>query len=133
MLALTYGAMHLSLRGAALDMARVSSLLLGALFIALGGMLGKVRPNWFVGVRTPWTLSSKLAWTRTNRLGGWLLIGEGAILIVAGLLVGRWALAAALPTIGGGTVWLTIYSYRVWRDDPDKTPPAGTLPAEEAH
>lgn len=132
MLALTYGAMHLSLRGYALDMGRVTSLLLGALFIVLGGMLGKVRPNWFVGVRTPWTLSSKLAWTRTNRLGGWLLIAEGATLIVAGLLVGRWALAASLPIIGGGTIWLTIYSYRVWRDDPDKTPPAGTLPAEEA-
>jgi uncharacterized membrane protein len=32
--------------------------------------MGKIRPNWFVGVRTPWTLSSKLSWDKTHRLAG---------------------------------------------------------------
>ena len=71
--------------------------IVGALFVVIGSVLGRVRPNWFVGVRTPWTLSSKVSWERTNRAGG-----------------------------GIGTLGLVVYSYRLWRDDPDKTSPAGS-------
>lgn len=104
---------------------------MGALLVAIGSVLGKVRPNWFVGIRTPWTLSSKLAWTKTQRLGGWLLIAEGLIVMATGLLGGAWALGASLVAMVVGASWTVVYSYLVWRADPDKTAPAGTLPAEE--
>jgi uncharacterized membrane protein len=42
----------------------------GLLFIVLGNYLTRVEPNWFVGIRTPWTLSSDTVWRKTHRMGG---------------------------------------------------------------
>ena len=62
------------------------STLIGVLFVGLGNVMGKIRPNWFVGFRTPWGLNSPDVWTRTHRFGGRLMLGLGLVLIVAGLL-----------------------------------------------
>jgi uncharacterized membrane protein len=132
LLAALYSALVLSLRGVAIDMARVAPLLAGTLLVAIGSVSGKVRPNWFVGVRTPWTLSSKLAWTKTQCLGGWILIADGLLLAVAGVVFrSASAIGAALGALVGSLLLLYIYSWRVWRTDPYRTPPAGALPAEE--
>lgn len=47
---------------------------IGLLFIVLGNYLGKVRKNFFIGIRTPWTLASDEVWSRTHRLGGWVFV-----------------------------------------------------------
>jgi uncharacterized membrane protein len=108
----------------------VVSVLVGVLCIVMGFTMGKVRPNWFMGVRTPWTLSSKRAWIKTHRLAGWLLLVLGLVLIGTGLLN-----AALVTVLIWGTVAetaiLVLYSYLVWRSDPDKMPPAGTLPGPQ--
>jgi uncharacterized membrane protein len=57
------------------------------LFIALmGNVLGKVRRNFYVGVRTPWTLASDVVWDRTHRLAAWLMVAGGLIGLAALLL-----------------------------------------------
>ena len=43
---------------------------IGLLFYYIGILTENAEQNWFVGVRTPWTLSSKKVWKRTNRLAG---------------------------------------------------------------
>ena len=43
---------------------------IGLMFIVLGNYMGKVRKNFFIGIRTPWTLASDEVWNRTHRLGG---------------------------------------------------------------
>lgn len=97
--------------------------LVPALIIAvLGNYLGAVRSNFFFGVRTPWTLSSELSWDRTNRLAGRLLVPLG--LIVALMALAGWALAGLVTYVVllvasmGAAV---VYSYRVWRDDPQRS------------
>lgn len=65
------------------DMSRLMPTAIGALFILLGSVLDKVKPNWFVGIRTPWTLSSRRSWERTHRLGRWLFLGLGALFLLA--------------------------------------------------
>lgn len=102
---------------------------LGVLFVVLGNAMGKLRPNWFIGVRTPWTLSSKLSWTKTHRLAGWLFLALGLLMIVTGGLGAAWALIAGFGGLLVVSAALAIYSYGVWRTDPEKSPPAGTLPA----
>jgi uncharacterized membrane protein len=124
-----YGVMHLAFRGREVNMSIVMSFLVGALFLLIGNVLGKVRPNWFIGIRTPWTLSSKLAWTRTHRLGGWVFAIAGILMMAAGVIAAPWAFWTAIGTMVVGSLGLSVYSYFVWRKDPDKTPPAGTLPA----
>ncbi|MFM9873554.1 MAG: SdpI family protein [Fimbriimonadaceae bacterium] len=62
-------------------------LLMCALFGFLGNMLGKVTPNYYVGIRTPWTLESPENWERTHRFAARLSVGAsilGAIIILIG-------------------------------------------------
>ena len=56
-------------------------LMVGALFVFLGNYMSKLKPNWFMGIRTPWTLSSEEVWNKTHRLGGKVFIGGGVILM----------------------------------------------------
>ena len=130
-LALIYGVIHLTIRGYPIDMPRTVGLLVGGIFFVLGNLLGKIRPNWFVGVRTPWTLSSKLSWTHTHRVAGWVFIVGGIVVMAAGIFQTRFAAWAAFVVMGGGIVGTVIYSYLVWRRDPDRVPPAGTLPTND--
>ncbi|MDQ7842908.1 MAG: DUF1648 domain-containing protein [Armatimonadota bacterium] len=130
-LALVYGIVHLWIRGRQVAVGAWVPLLTGGLLVIFGNLMGKIRPNWFIGIRTPWTLSSKLAWMRTHRLGGWLLIGLGLLLMALAVVRAVWAIWLVVAAGLGFTLWAVVYSYLVWRTDPDKVPPAGTLPAEE--
>lgn len=83
----------LLLKGAGIRLAgpTLFVLLLAAFQVGLGNVLPRVRPNFFVGVRTPWTLSSDAVWRRTHRLAGKLLFvsgfaGAGAVAILPGRL-----------------------------------------------
>jgi uncharacterized membrane protein len=58
----------------------------GLLLAFLGNYMGKLRKNFFIGVRTPWTLASEEVWVRTHRLTGWVWVIAGLALIVDGLL-----------------------------------------------
>lgn len=127
-----YGATLLGAAGHKIEMSGVICPAIGGLFIVLGSVMGKIRPNWFVGIRTPWTLSSKTAWSKTHRAGGWTFIALGAAQIVAGTALPLTSLLGLMVTmLLSASAGLSAYSYLVWRDADDKAPPAGTLPAEE--
>ena len=104
---------------------------LGLLFVVLGNVMGKIRPNWFVGVRTPWTLSSKKSWTKTHRLAGWLFIAMGLLAAAWGLLQSAWMFGLMLAFDGGCVLAIVVYSYLVYRNDPLRTAPANTSPGAE--
>jgi uncharacterized membrane protein len=78
---------------------------------AMGNVLGKVKRNFYVGIRTPWTLASDLVWERTHRLGGWLMVAgsvAGLILLLAGVQplasLGVFLVAAVTPVFY--SLWL---------------------------
>lgn len=112
----------------AVDVNLIIPPLVGLLFIVLGNLLGKVRPNWFVGLKTPWTISSKRSWVRTHRLGGRLMVLLGLMIAPLGLLRHEAAIWLLIGFTLAYVAFMFWYSWRVWRDDPDRTPPAGTLP-----
>ena len=116
-------------QGLAVDVPRIVGLSVGILFFVFGNVLGKVRPNWFVGVRTPWTLSSKRSWTRTHRLAGWVFVCAGVAIAIASLAQTAVSLAVAGTVLFGGLLVTVVYSYLIWKGDPDRIPPAGTLPS----
>jgi uncharacterized membrane protein len=124
-----YATVLLSALGVETNVPAIVPLLVGALLVVIGGVMGKLRPNWFVGIRTPWTLSSRLSWTKTHRLGGWSFVFMGLALVAAGLAGSASALVLALAFVFGCAVWLVAYSYLVWRGDPGREPPsAGARP-----
>jgi uncharacterized membrane protein len=127
-LGVMYAVSVASALGADVELGRVVPALTGGLLLALGAVLGKVRPNWFVGIRTPWTLSSKRAWTRTHRLGGWTTMASGAAVLIAALVSPAAAYVTLLVASVANVTACALYSWLVWRDDPDRLPPAGTLP-----
>ena len=94
----------------------------GILFIVKGNYMPKTRSNWFLGVRTPWTLSSDITWEKTHRLAGRLFMLAGFIcLIGAFVLNGGWLIIMLLATLLPATLISVIYSFLVWRNAPDKT------------
>lgn len=129
-MAAIYGVIHLVIRGHAVRIDTIVPLLVGGLLTIVGSVLGKIRPNWFVGVRTPWTLSSKLSWTKTHRAAGWVFVVLGLSMMASGVSRSRAAFIATIAFGAIGVVGTMIYSYLVWRRDPERIPPAGTLPAE---
>ena len=94
--------------------------LVGVLLAVIGNYLAKTRSNWFVGLRTPWTLSSEHAWAVGNRYAGWGLLISGLLIIFAGLFVDM-SIAVALSIAGpfGSAILATVASYYAWKNDPD--------------
>lgn len=127
-LAIAYAAVLLTAMGHAVDVQLWIATTTGLFLAVLGNALGKLGPNWTAGVRTPWTLSSKTAWQRAQRLAGLVLIAGGLVLAAAGVL--RWApgyvLAVAVVLLG--LCAAAIQSFFVWRADPHKVPPGGSVP-----
>ena len=58
----------------------------GVLFVLMGNFLGKVTRNFFVGIRTPWTLANEEVWLRTHRLGGKCFVAAGFAVVAISLL-----------------------------------------------
>jgi uncharacterized membrane protein len=113
------GALHVLMLGLALgwpiDSARAFPILIGALFVGIGNLMPRVRPNWFVGVRTPWTLSSDEVWRRTHRVAARAMIAGGLMLAIGGLQPAEWIRSVSWVIAIGTVAAVPIsYSYVVW-------------------
>jgi len=111
----------LTVLGARFDIGRVVVIGVSGMFIVIGNFLGKTRSNWFVGIRTPWTLSSERAWSQTHRLGGYLFMAAGVVSITLALVTPPVVFAYGMFVAAGlaGLVPV-VYSYFAWRSDPDR-------------
>jgi uncharacterized membrane protein len=105
---------------------------IGLLFVVIGVAMGKLRPNYFAGVRTPWTLASAKSWTLTHRIGGRLFVAYGLLFVVMGVIQQVWFLFAILAFLFVSTGWLMYYSYRIWKADDERIPVTGTTPVKDA-
>ena len=90
------------------------------LFIGIGNVLGKVRQNFMFGVRTPWTLSSELSWEKTHRVMAKVFVIGGLLTILVALLKSEAAFIVSMIHVAVITVVSLVYSYKVWKSDPNK-------------
>jgi uncharacterized membrane protein len=91
----------------------------GLFFILAGFLVERAKPNWFVGIRTPWTLSNPVVWEKTHRLGGLLFKISGAITLL-GVLLPQLALGFILVTGVGSALAATVYSYFIYQEETRK-------------
>jgi uncharacterized membrane protein len=91
--------------------------MMGLLFIFIGYMLRKAKRNFFIGIRTPWTLSSDTVWDKTHQLGSILFMASGACAIVGGFFGGMTAFWLMFVPLIGSTLFLVIYSYVLYRNE----------------
>jgi uncharacterized membrane protein len=100
--------------------------MVGLWFAAIGLVLPKLRSNWCVGVRTPWTLSSERVWHLTHRLAGWTLVIGGLLIMALAWLVHGWMLFALLMSaIGAAAIVPVICSYVWYRQERRDQGPTG--------
>lgn len=85
----------------------------GVLLIAIGNVMGKTRRNYFVGFRTPWTLSSDEVWSRTHRFGGRLFVISGLVFCASAAL-GEGLLIPVLVNMAA-VLAIIVYSYVAYR------------------
>jgi uncharacterized membrane protein len=90
---------------------------MGVLFIAVGFMLRKAKRNFFIGIRTPWTLSSDSVWDKTHQLGAILFMASGALAIIGGFFGGMTAFWMIFAPLIGSSLFLVIYSYFLYRQE----------------
>ena len=81
-------------------------------FLILGNYLGNVRPNYFVGIRTPWTLENPDTWRATHRLGGRLMFFGAVLLLLAQFFLSEglfaWLFVTSILSLA---IWGFIYSW----------------------
>ena len=96
---------------------RLMPLGVGLLFIFLGNYMTRVEPNWFVGIRTPWTMSSDTVWRKTHRTGGWLMVIGGAVLAAGAFLPHGAFLPLLVTTLVIVVVIPIVQSYVLWKKE----------------
>ncbi len=79
-----------------------------------------MRPNEFIGARTPWTLRSDLSWYRTQRLAGRLLIIAGVSTMVTAVVRPQASTGILVVMLIVSGLVAAAYSYVVWRNDPSR-------------
>ena len=114
-------ALHLAVLGSALGypvpIDTIVPLVVGVLLLGMGNVLPRAKPNWWFGVRTPWTLTSERVWTRTHRVAGYSLSLAGLVLIAAAFVTAPWARMLMLGGIAVAAVVPIVYSYVAWRQE----------------
>jgi len=85
-----------------------------ALFYAVGALMQHARRNYFVGIRTPWTLSSDEVWDRTHRAAGTWFRWAGLVAL-GGVLWPDYGLLFIIVPVMVAAIYSTVYSYREFR------------------
>ncbi|MCI9582182.1 MAG: DUF1648 domain-containing protein [Clostridium sp.] len=99
-----------------LSVGRIVISLLGILFMWIGNMMPKLKSNYYMGIKTPWTLSDDDIWLRTHRLGGKTMFLAGAMLLIFGrLLATKGGMPIALTGILLAAFLPALMSYVWWR------------------
>ena len=103
--------------GVPISIARVVPAIVGVALIVIGRLLPLAQPNWWFGIRTPWTLSNDRVWARTHRVGGYVIMRIGMLAIVASIL-GMTIASAAVGIVAGALgLGLIAYSYFAWKQE----------------
>ena len=90
---------------------------IGFLFIYIGLILKHVKQNWFIGIRTPWSLSNEKVWNKTHKLGSKLFVISGIITLAGILFPPTFMILFILVPILASSIWLIVYSYLIYRKE----------------
>ena len=104
------------LRPGTVSIGRAVTVLISLLFILMGNMMGKIKHNYFFGIKTPWTLADPDVWNRTHRVGGRMWFVIGVLLLPCCLLLPEKVFFVLLMVgILGSTALLFALSYLWYR------------------
>lgn len=85
----------------------------GTLFVIIGNYLSKVPKNFFLGIRTPWTLASDEVWYKTHRFSAWVFILSGLLTVIGAIF--QWPIIALIVILSSAGLIPVIYSLLVYK------------------
>lgn len=88
---------------------------ISVLFIFLGNLMGKIRWNYFIGIRLPWTLANQDVWNKTHRFAGKLLVAAGFLGLMGILFPPVWTAIILFSGIGVAFTVVGIYSFVIFK------------------
>ncbi len=105
----------LGMLGVASDPGQGVRAILAIAFVVLGNSMGKLKHNWFIGIRTPWTLASEEVWTRTHRLAAPIWVAGGLVQLAGAFVRGTAGEALFAVSLGAMVLVPVGYSYLLFR------------------
>jgi uncharacterized membrane protein len=106
--------------GAQVDMVRTMLFGVGLMFAVLGNYMPRIRSNWWMGIRTPWTLDNEEVWRRTHRFGGRMFVAGGIVSMASVILPSEAASMIAVTAMIIAGLTPAVYSYVIWRTEPTR-------------
>jgi uncharacterized membrane protein len=103
--------------GVSYNMTSVLIPAMGLLFFGMGFLLERTQQNWFIGIRTPWTLSSPVVWEKTHRLGGLLFKIAGLLTLASLLFRPETAFLVMLVPLLLASLGTVVYSYFAFQQE----------------
>jgi uncharacterized membrane protein len=88
---------------------------IAALFFFLGLMMPKIKKNYTIGIRLPWTLHSEIVWDKTHKFGGGVFMVLAVLIFIISFFPGFWAFTILIIGILLMLAVLMVYSYWQWR------------------
>lgn len=88
----------------------------GIMFVFLGNIMGKIKQNYFVGIKTPWTLTDERVWVKTHRFSAPLWVIGGFIVIASAFFGGMASFITLMVVVIIITIIPFVYSYRCFKE-----------------
>ncbi|MEW6771452.1 MAG: SdpI family protein [Bacillota bacterium] len=85
------------------------------LFVITGNVMGQIRPNFFVGIRVPWTLANEEVWRRTHRLASKVWVIGGLICLALAPVRAPWGTQAFVACLAVMAIVPLVFSYLIYR------------------
>jgi len=115
-LSAVYFASAYSALGYRIEVNRMSNLIIPFMLIGFGSVMGKLRHNYFVGIRTPWTLADEEVWNNTHQLAGKLWLIAGIIGLFASFFGGTWVTVFMFVLLITAVIVPIVYSYVAFKN-----------------
>lgn len=98
--------------GFAIDVYMIMMLFFGVLFIVMGNYMPKMKQSYTIGIKLPWTLESEENWNRTHRLGGWIFMIGGLVILGLAFVPYRWLFFAVTSVMVLIPVCYSVYLHK---------------------
>lgn len=95
-------------------------IMIGLLFVVIGFLLDKVKMNWFMGIRTPWTLSSEEVWRKTHKLSSKVLMVSGVLIALTSLVPNTAKIVLFIIAVVLIVLAMPIYSFILYSKENKK-------------
>ncbi|MBJ7895260.1 SdpI family protein [Bacillus atrophaeus] len=93
----------------------LGSFVLGAIFMVFGNFIQKVKPNFFLGIRTPWTLSNERVWKDTHRVSSKLFVLAGVIIMLTAFFPSTYKESIIFTAAIGCIILSIVSSYFIYQ------------------